>query len=238
MPFAFRPGGPYCSCKARYRRVHAKLLFVSPPYKRLVAAGGRGPHKLSEDRMDGIDEWLQRLSWLALIALPILLCAGGYAALLRLRLFEQHVEDALEGTRTSRLLEILQLVGQPGIREARATVLIDVPEPEQRGEKWWEENSSLHRAAEQVCLSYDHIGGLINFDTSKRAGEFFLETWGEDIIRVHDILKRYLEFRRKSATGAYQEFSWLAQEAELIHRNAPPVEPEHPVRTIIRHLKN
>jgi hypothetical protein len=188
--------------------------------------------------MGGIDEWLQRLSWLALIALPFLLGAGGYAALQRLRLLEQHFAGALDEAETSGLLEILRLVEGPGIREARAMILIDVPGPEQRGENWWEENSSLHRAAEQVCLSYDYIGGVIIFAAPKRAGEFFLATWGEDIIRVHDSLERYLAFRRKSATGAYKEFSWLAQEAKLIHRDLRPAEPEHPVRTIIRHLKD
>jgi hypothetical protein len=188
--------------------------------------------------MGGIDEWLQRLSWLALIALPILLGAGGFAVLRRLRLFEQHSADALEESETSRLLEILRLIERPGIREAHAMILIDVPAPEQKGENWWEGNSALHRAAEQVCLSYDYIGGVINFDASKRAGEFFLETWGEDIIRTHDLLERYLTFRRNSGTGAYKEFSWLAQEAKLLHRDPPPAEPEHPVRTIIRHLKN
>jgi hypothetical protein len=187
--------------------------------------------------MGGIDEWLQRLSWIALIALPILLGVGGYTLLRRMQTFEQHFGDALAETDTSRLLDILRLIEQPGIREARASILIDVPAPEQRGENWWEANSSLHHAAEQVCLAYDYLGGFINFGASSRSGQFFLETWGEDIIRVHDTLERYLAFRRQADQGAYKEFSWLAEEAKLIHRDPPPADVEHPVRTIIRHFK-
>src|SRR5262249_17999395 len=162
------------------------------------------------------------------IAFPILLGAGGYAVLRRLQRLERHFQRALEETETSRLLEILRLINLPGVRDAHAMIRIDVPGPEQNGENWWEGSSSLQRAAEQVCLSYDHIGGVINFDASKRAGEFFLETWGEDVIGAHDILERYLEFRRKSGMGVYKEFSWLAQEAKLIHRAPPPNEAEHP----------
>jgi hypothetical protein len=189
--------------------------------------------------MGGIDEWLERLAWLALISLPFLLALGGYVALRRLRPFEQDFGNALQEAQTSRLMEILRLIEGPGIREARTMVLIEVPGPEQRGENWWEGNSLLHRSAEEVCSSYDYIGGVINFDVSDRVGQFFLETWGEDIIRVHDILGRYLDFRRKSGTGAYNEFTWLAQEAKLIHRSPPPpAEPEHPIRTVIRHLQS
>ena len=187
--------------------------------------------------MDGIDDWLQRLSWIALILLPFLLVLGGYVALRRLRPVEQDFGDAVQEAQTSRLLEILRLVEEQGVRDARATVLIDVRGQEQRGENWWE-NDGLHRAAEHVCSSYDYIGGVINFDASGRVGQFFLETWGEDIIRVHDILDRYLDFCRKSGAAAYNEFTWLAQEAKLIHRSPPPAEPEHPIRTVIRHLQS
>lgn len=189
--------------------------------------------------MGGIDEWLERLSWLALISLPLLLALGGYVALRRLRPFEQDFGNALQEAETSRLLEILRLIEGPGIREARVMVVIEVPGLEQRGENWWEGNGPLHRSAEQICSSYDYIGGVINFDASDRVGQFFLETWGEDIIRIHDILGRYLDFRRKSGAVAYNEFTWLAQEAKLIHRSPPPpAEPEHPIRTVIRHLQS
>jgi hypothetical protein len=188
--------------------------------------------------MGGIDDWLQRLSWIALISLPFLVVLGGYVALRRFRPFEQDLGDALQEAQTSRLVEILRLIEDQGIREARATVLIDVRRQEQRGENWWDGDDRLHRAAEHLCSSYDYVGGVINFDASGRVGQFFLETWGEDIIRVHDVLARYLDFCRKSGAAAYDEFSWLAQEAKLIHRSPPPAEPEHPIRTVIRHLQS
>jgi hypothetical protein len=185
--------------------------------------------------MDGIDEWLQRLSWLALIALPVVLGVGGWMVLRRLQRLELNLGDALG---ESRLQQIVGLIAKPGIRDAHTLILTKLPEPERKGEKWWEENSTLNVAAEQICSTYDYIGGVINFDTSQRLGQFFLETWGEDVIRVHDILERYLKFRRESGTGAYNEFSWLAQEAKLIHRDPQPADPEHPVRTVIRILKS
>jgi hypothetical protein len=238
VPFAFVHGDSYRLCGRAVVALARDPGCLAAMAVARLAAGGRSLPKLSEDRMGGIDEWLQRLAWLALISLPFILAAGGYLALRRVRYFEEHLEDALHETRTSRLLEILRLIEQPGIREAHAIILIDAAGPEQAGENWWETSSSLHRAAEQVCLSYDYIGGVINFDASTRVGEYFLETWGEDILRVHDILRRYIEFRQKSGAGDYKEFSWLAQEAKIIHRDPPHAEPEHPVRTIIRHLKS
>jgi hypothetical protein len=86
-------------------------------------------------------------------------------------------------------------------------------------------------------LSYDYVGDFINFGASSRAGQFFLETWGEDIIQMHDTLERYFAFRGQSDQGAYKEFSWLAEEAKLVHRDPPPADVEHPARTIIRYLK-
>lgn len=188
--------------------------------------------------MGEIDAWLQRLSWLALISLPILLGLGGYAAFRSLRHFRQDLEDVSLETRTSRLLEILRLIEDPRVREARTMILIEVSDSDRRSEDWWEGNAALQRAAEQVCSAYDYAAGAINFDASERVGQFFLETWGEDVIRIHDVLERYLEFRRKSEAGTYNEFSWLAQEARLIHRDLPAAKPEHPVRTVIRHLKS
>lgn len=188
--------------------------------------------------MGGIDEWLERLSWVALILLPFLLALGGYVVLSRLRAIQQEVEDTLQEAQTSRLIEVLHLIEESGIRDARSTVLIDIRGRDQQGEKWWEGDDRLHRAAEQVCASYDYVGGIINFDASGRVGQFFLETWGEDVIRIHDILEQYLGFRRKSGAAAYNEFTWLAQEAKLIHRTPAPAEPEHPIRTVIRHLQS
>jgi hypothetical protein len=185
-----------------------------------------------------IDSWLERLSWIALVALPFLFVIGGYVALTRLRDLEQNVEDALQEAQTSTLLDVLRLIDRHGMSDAQLTVLIDIREREQRGESWWESDDRLHRSAERVCATYDCLGGVINFDASDRVGPFFLETWGEDVIRIHDILERYLGIRRKSGDAVYNEFTWLAQEAKLIHRSPPREDSEHPIRTVIRHLRS
>src|SRR6266487_2309918 len=46
----------------------------------------------------------------------------------------------------------------------------------------WEGDERLQRAAEQLCASYDHLGGIIKFDGPDRVGQYFLERWGEGII--------------------------------------------------------
>ncbi len=187
--------------------------------------------------MVGIDEWLERLSWIALISLPFMFILGGYVVLRRLRPFEQDIEDVLHATATSRLLELVVLMQEHSNRDARATVLIDIAGREQNKENWWEDDARLHRAAETLCASYDYIAGVINFE-SGRIGQFFLETWGEDVIRVHDVLRRYLDFRRNSGAASYNEFTWLAQEAKLIHDTPPAPESQHPIRTVLRHLRS
>ena len=128
--------------------------------------------------MGGIDEWLERLSWIALILLPILVAVGGFVVLSRLAAVGQQVEDALEEAQTSKLLDILRYVEQHGTSDARLTVLIDIREREQRGENWWESDDRLYRAAERLCATYDHLGGLINFRLARPGRSIFLRNVG------------------------------------------------------------
>lgn len=184
-----------------------------------------------------LDEWLERLFWLSLALLPVLLTLGGYGLLRRLRPLEEELERALRAVSTSQLIEILRLLEQGSTGDARATVLIDVAARERNGENWWEADERLHRAAASVCTTYDHVAGIINFDSGP-AGQFFLETWGEEVIRVHDVLERYLDLRRSSGVAFCSEFTWLAQEARRIHHRPQAAELQHPVRTVLRHLKS
>jgi hypothetical protein len=188
--------------------------------------------------MGGIDEWLERLSWVALILLPILLAVGGYILLSRLRTVGQDIGDAVQEAHSSRLLEGLHLIDGPGLRDARSAVLNEIRGREQNGDKWWESDDHLRRSAEQLCAAYDYLGGVVNFDESDRVGQFILETWGEDVIRIHDILERFIGVGRKSDAPGYNEFTWLAQEAKLIHQSPEHTEAEHPIRTVIRHLQS
>ena len=67
-------------------------------------------------------------------------------------------------------------------------------------------------------LSYDHLGGIVKFDGPDRVGLYFLERWGEGIIRAHAVLERFLVFRRKSARNSYEDFTWLFKQAASIHK--------------------
>ena len=97
--------------------------------------------------------------------------------------------------------------------------MTEIRRQEEEGKNWWESDERLQGAAEQLCASYDHLGGIIKFDGPDRVGQYFLERWGEGIIRAHAVLERFLVFRRKSARNSYEDFTWLFKQAGSIHKN-------------------
>jgi hypothetical protein len=131
-------------------------------------------------------------------------------------------DAAFEEAQTARLFKILNHIAEPSVRDARHLVMTQIRLKEEEGKNWWESDDNLHSAAAKLCASYDDAAGVINFDETDRVGQYFLETWGEDVIRAHDILQRFLDFRRKSAGDSYKEFTWLCDEARVMHQGAEP----------------
>lgn len=172
--------------------------------------------------MSGIDPWLERLAWIALISLPFLAIWGGRLAWQGLQAALQQSDAAFEETQTARLFKILNHIAEQDVRDARHVVMTKIRLQEEEGKNWWESDDNLHSAAAKLCASYDDVAGVINFDESDRVGQYFLETWGEDLIRAHTILQRFLDFRQKSGGDTYKEFTWLFDEAKLIQQSSRP----------------
>jgi hypothetical protein len=109
--------------------------------------------------------------------------------------------------------------GSPAVeRRTRQAILelIARPPPQRcpRCRKWIRsEKQRVNKSAKVV------LGGIIKFDGPDRVGQYFLERWGEGIIRAHTILERFLVFRRKSARNSYEDFTWLFEQATSIDRN-------------------
>jgi len=175
--------------------------------------------------MNEIDLWLERLYWIAMISVPFLAIWAGRIALRQIQTASQQVDAALQEAQTTKLLKILQYVEEQRVRDARHLVMTEIRRQEEEGNNWWESNDQLHRAAVQLCVSYDHLGGVIKFDGPDRVGQYFLERWGESVIRAHAILERFLVFCRKPggnsyAGNSYMDFTWLSEQATLIRKNA------------------
>ena len=169
--------------------------------------------------MNEIDHWLERLFWIAMVSIPFLAIWAGRIALRQVQTALQQVDAALQEAQTTKLFKILQHVEEQRVRDARHVVMTEIRRQEEEGKNWWESDERLQRAAEQLCASYDHLGGIVKFDGPDRVGQYFLERWGEGIIRAHTILERFLAFRRKSARNSYEDFTWLFEQATSIDRN-------------------
>jgi hypothetical protein len=169
--------------------------------------------------MNEIDLWLERLYWIAMISVPFLAIWAGRIALRQVQTASQQVDAALQEAQTAKLLKILQHIEEQRVRDARNLVMTEIRRQEEGGKNWWESDEKLQRAAEQLCASYDQLGGIIKFDGPDRVGQYFLERWGEGIIRAHTILERFLVFRRKSARNSYEDFTWLFEQATSLDKN-------------------
>jgi hypothetical protein len=169
--------------------------------------------------MNEIDLWLERLYWIAMISVPFLAIWAGRIALRQVQTASQQIDAALQEAQTTKLLKMLQHVEEQRVLDARHLVMTEIRRQEEEGKNWWESDERLQMAAEQLCASYDHLGGIIKFDGPDRVGQYFLERWGEGIIRAHTILERFLVFRRKSARNSYEDFTWLFEQATSIDRN-------------------
>ena len=128
--------------------------------------------------MNEIDLWLERLYWIAMISVPFLAIWAGRIALRQVQTASQQVDAALQEAQTTKLLKILQHVEEQRVVDARHLVMTEIRRQEEEGKNWWENDERLQRAADQLCASYDHLGGIIKFDGPDRVGQYFLERWG------------------------------------------------------------
>ena len=141
-----------------------------------------------------IDLWLQRFYWVSQILLPFIAVVAGWIA--------------LKQAWTFRLFELLRHIEQPRVRSARAIVMREISMIPS-DQEWWVDGR-LHDAAATFCSAYDHLGGIIKFHGSNgRVERFFIERWGETVVRSYLVLTRFLEFRRKSAPNSYDNYIWL-----------------------------
>jgi hypothetical protein len=175
--------------------------------------------RLATLSMNEIDLWLERLYWIAMTSVPFLAIWAGRIALRQVQTASQQVDAALQEAQTSKLLKILQHVEEQRVQDARHLVMTEIRRQEEQGKNWWERDERFQRAAEQLCASYDHLGGVIRFDGPDRVGQYFLERWGEGIIRAHTVLGRFLAFRRKSTPNSYEDFTWLCEQATSSDKN-------------------
>jgi hypothetical protein len=163
--------------------------------------------------MTEIDHWLERLYWVAMISVPLLTIWAGRIVLRHSQTVSQQIDAALQEAQTSKLFKILQYVEEQSFSDARRIVMTEIHPHEQEGKNWWKTDERLERAAVQVCVSYDQLAGIVKFDGPDRVGQYFLENWGEGVIRAHNILERFLVSRRESASNSYENFTWLCEQA-------------------------
>ena len=82
----------------------------------------------------------------------------------------------------------MQHVDEQRVRDARHIVMTEIHRHEEEGKNWWGSDERLQRAAEQLCASYDHLGGIIKFDGPDRVGQYFLEREKPSIVVLKGLL--------------------------------------------------
>src|SRR5262249_34864680 len=141
---------------------------------------------------------------------------AGRIALRQVQTVLHQVDVVLHETETAKLFKILQHVEEQRVLDARHIVLTEIRRQEEEGKNWWESDERLHKAAVDLCASYDHLGGVIKFDGPDRVGQYFMEKWGDGIIHAHTILERFLAFQKKSASNSFEDFTWLSEEVAVV----------------------
>jgi len=129
-----------------------------------------------------------------------------------------------------RLLGLLRWMEEDRVRKARKIVIDELST--RRDEKWWElKDQRFHDAAALVASIYDHLGGYFRltlkfhdrwffslFGKDKDyVWKFFIDRWGEGIVRSYEILKRYIDYRREKAPKSYEGYEWVYKEAKQRH---------------------
>jgi hypothetical protein len=157
--------------------------------------------------MTMLDSLLERAYWISQITLPLIAVGAAWIA--------------IKQVRSIRLFELMKHIEDPRVREAREIVMMQVPK--WKGKDWWTDDQ-LREAATTLASAYDHLGSLLHFEGMGRVGRFFVDRWGEGIVRTHIALDDYLTYRRRYAPQSYIGFTWLYQHAKRRHPNVqlPP----------------
>jgi hypothetical protein len=159
--------------------------------------------------MTSFDYELQRFYWYSQILLPVVALLAGWIA--------------LRQSQTFRLIEMVRHIERPEVRAARRIVMTQIAAPTLKGQAWWSDER-LHEAAAQVCASYDHLGAMMRFHGIGRVERWFINRWGEGVVRTHDVLLPFLEWRRRTGPQSYIEYTWLYERAKKRFPNVLPPE--------------
>jgi len=161
---------------------------------------------LHQMHLTDIDLLLQRIYWIAQIALAAIAVCAAIAAFIQIRTF--------------KLFELLKYIKEPYIVDARRIVIREI-EPK-RKDNWWDEGADanrLEKEASTVCGSYDLIGRMAKFDRLERFlpgsgfSRFFALYWSDSIIRTYEALEPFILARRLENRDAYAGYTWLYQSA-------------------------
>lgn len=137
---------------------------------------------------------------------------------------------ALAQSQRAKLFELLKYLEDPKLREARRIVYYKIGVKQgrwwpRRDTEWWENDGVKHeleKAAAAVCASYDILGRIIEFDRVDRllgkfgigVGHFFAKNWANSAVVLYEILKPYVDHRRKENVDAYRGFVILYQRSK------------------------
>ena len=150
-----------------------------------------------------VDLWLSRGYYVSQMFIVVIAAWAAIAAFRQYRAF--------------KLFEILKFIEAERFREARRDVIRKIET--RASEKWWEAEDAeqLEAAASTVCAFYDVIGRLMEYDGDvgrfRGVWSFFREHWAASIVRTHDALAGFLEYRRGTVANAYLGFTRLADAA-------------------------
>ncbi len=125
-----------------------------------------------------------------------------------------------------RAFELLKHIEDNKVRDARRRIMLSLPLPDsvswvECDEHEWQRGLNIDAAT--VCASYNNLAafvlpkrwfsGLFPFSLfSKSLMNFFIDNWGESIVRSHSRLLKFLSHRRSQPLqkDAYRGFSELA----------------------------
>lgn len=107
---------------------------------------------------------------------------------------------------TFKLFEWLKYIQDDNFRSARRIVIREISPI--MDTEWWQDDR-LEMAGATCCASYDILGRMLQFGGSQSLVAFFIENWGDSIVRTWLILSPFIEHRRES--GGYQSkgYEWL-----------------------------
>jgi hypothetical protein len=112
-------------------------------------------------------------------------------------------------------------VEEQSFSDARRIVMTEIHPHEQEGKNWWKTDERLERRRYKYVFRTISGIGIVKFDGPDRVGQYFLENWGEGVIRAHNILERFLVSRRGPRVIAMRILLGFANKQPLVsHLNS------------------